>query len=91
VRSTIIFFFLCFLHLSLYAQNYPLYNGYFLNPYIYNPAAAATERLQVNAGYRRQWLEIPNSPAITSLTVNSLMDERVLVLGLSLVRLQEDF
>jgi type IX secretion system PorP/SprF family membrane protein len=56
------------------AQNYPIYNGYFLNPYIYNPAAAATERLQVNASYRRQWFGIPGAPSISSLTASTLLD-----------------
>jgi len=57
------------------AQNYPTYDGYFLNPFIYNPAAAATEQLQINAGYRRQWFGIPGAPSISSLTVNTLMDK----------------
>ena len=56
------------------AQNYPTYDGYFLNPFIYNPAAAATDRLQINAGYRRQWFGIPGAPSISSLTVSTLLD-----------------
>jgi len=57
------------------AQNYPLYDGYFLNPFVYNPAAAATERVQVNAGYRRQWFGIAGAPTIFTLTGSVLVDE----------------
>jgi len=57
------------------AQNYPTYDGYFLNPFIYNPAAAATDQLKVNASYRRQWFGIPGAPSISSLTASSLLDK----------------
>lgn len=60
---------------EIFAQNYPLYDGYFLNPYIYNPAAAATERVQINAGYRRQWFGISGAPTIATLTGTVLLDE----------------
>ncbi len=63
------------------AQNYPTYDGYFLNPYIYNPAAAATSQLQINASYRRQWFGIAGAPSISSLTVNSLLDKTRAGLG----------
>jgi len=61
---------------GLRAQNYPIYNGYFLNPFSYNPAAAATERIQANAAYRRQWVEIPGAPAVLNLSVSTLLNER---------------
>ncbi len=61
---------------GLKAQNYPIYNGYFLNPFSYNPAAAATERIQANAAYRRQWVEIPGAPTIINLSVSTLLNER---------------
>ncbi len=61
---------------GLKAQNYPIYNGYFLNPFTYNPAAAATERIQANAAYRRQWVEIPGAPSIINLSVSTLLNER---------------
>lgn len=75
MRRTLVLLLVCVISKSLIAQNYPLYNGYFLNPFIYNPAAAASEQLQVNAGYRRQWLEIPNAPTVFSLTANTLLNE----------------
>ena len=77
-------FLLLFVILSSYetsAQNYPTYDGYFLNSFIYNPAAAATDRLQINASYRRQWFGIPGAPSISSLTINSLLDKRRVGLG----------
>ncbi len=72
------FFLLSFIILSGYeasAQNYPTYDGYFLNPFIYNPAAAATDQFQINAAYRRQWFGIPGAPSISTLTASSLLDQ----------------
>lgn len=66
---------------DLSAQNYSLYNGYFLNPFIYNPAAAATERLQIVTDYRRQWVGISGSPTISTLTLSTLVDKTRAGLG----------
>ncbi|MGC4023346.1 MAG: PorP/SprF family type IX secretion system membrane protein [Cyclobacteriaceae bacterium] len=60
---------------NIYAQNYPLYNGYFLNPFIFNPAAAATERMQLTLDYRKQWLGISGAPTVSSLTLSTLLNE----------------
>jgi type IX secretion system PorP/SprF family membrane protein len=57
------------------SQNYPVYNGYFVNPFIYNPAAAATDQIQVNASYRRQWFGIPSAPSISSFSVSTLIND----------------
>jgi type IX secretion system PorP/SprF family membrane protein len=71
-----LFFIFLLSSFGLKAQNYPIYNGYFLNPFSYNPAAAATERIQANAAYRKQWIEIPGSPTILNLSVSTLLNER---------------
>ena len=73
------------------AQNNPLYNGYFLNPFIYNPATAATDRLEINAGYRRQWFGIKGSPTISSLTVNTLINETRAGIGFRLTSFSRGF
>jgi len=59
---------------EVFAQNYSLYDGYFLNPYIYNPAAAASSRAQVFAGYRKQWFGISGAPTVFTLTGSTLLD-----------------
>ncbi len=73
------------------AQNYPTYDGYFLNSFIYNPAAAATDQLQINAGYRRQWFGIPGAPSISSLTVSSLLDKTRAGLGFKMSSFSRGF
>lgn len=59
---------------EVFAQNYSLYDGYFINPYIYNPAAAASSRAQVYAGYRKQWFGISGAPTVFTLTGSTLID-----------------
>src|SRR5689334_6321325 len=59
---------------QVFAQNYSLYDGYFINPYIYNPAAAASSRAQVYAGYRKQWFGISGAPTVFTLTGSTLID-----------------
>lgn len=59
---------------EVFAQNYSLYDGYFINPYIYNPAAAASSRAQVFAGYRKQWFGIAGAPTVFTLTGSTLID-----------------
>jgi type IX secretion system PorP/SprF family membrane protein len=45
-----------------------------LNPYVYNPAAAASSRAQVFAGYRKQWFGISGAPTVFTLTGSTLVD-----------------
>ena len=41
------------------AQQTPLYNQYFLNPYLYNPATVGLgEEAKAYFLYRRQWIDI---------------------------------
>jgi type IX secretion system PorP/SprF family membrane protein len=59
----------------LHAQNYPVYNSFYINPFLYNPAEALTEYTQVFALYRQQWLNVEGSPSTAVLTFNTLMNE----------------
>jgi len=39
----------------LFSQNYPIYSNYITNPYLVNPAEAASPQLNVFSSYRTQW------------------------------------
>src|SRR5687768_9074448 len=60
---------------SMQAQNYPVYNSYYINPYLYNPAEAATEFTYIFVNHRQQWLGIEGSPRLTTVNFNTLLNE----------------
>lgn len=60
---------------QLHAQNYPVYNSFYVNPFLYNPAEALTEYTQVFALYRQQWLNVEGAPSVAAVTFNTLMNE----------------
>ncbi len=46
-----------------YGQQYPYFNQYFLNPYLYNPATLGNSGFnELNFTYRQQWLGINDAP-----------------------------
>lgn len=52
-----------FLAISAYGQQYPIFSQYFLNPYLYNPAAIGNSGFnELNLTYRQQWLGIRDAP-----------------------------
>jgi type IX secretion system PorP/SprF family membrane protein len=55
------------------AQNQSVFNAYYLNPFLYNPATAATEYTHIFAHHRQQWVGINDAPVISALTINSLL------------------
>ena len=61
--------------LSLHAQNYPVYNSFYVNPFLYNPAEAVTEYSQVYALHRQQWMTVEGSPVLSTLTFTTLINE----------------
>jgi type IX secretion system PorP/SprF family membrane protein len=60
---------------STFAQNYGVYNSFYVNPYLYNPAEAATEFSYVYAMHRQQWMGIEGAPMLTGLSFNTLVNE----------------
>jgi type IX secretion system PorP/SprF family membrane protein len=60
---------------QLYAQNYPVYNAYFVNPYLYNPAAAGTSQAFLFLHYRQQWVNVEGAPQLYALSYNTLIDQ----------------
>jgi type IX secretion system PorP/SprF family membrane protein len=59
---------------SIYAQNYGLYNTFYSNPFLYNPAEALTEQTQVFIHHRQQWLAVEGAPTLSAITFNTLVD-----------------
>lgn len=59
---------------QLRAQNYSLYNSFYINPYLYNPAEASTNHAYVFANYRKQWLNIEGAPTNATLNYNTQID-----------------
>ncbi len=59
----------------LQAQNFPVYNSFYVNPFLYNPAEALTEYTQVFALHRQQWLVVEGAPIVSTLTFNTLLNE----------------
>lgn len=69
-----------FLALSLlgvyggYAQNYPVYNSYYINPYLYNPAEAATDYSYIFLDHRRQWVGIEGAPTLSTISFTTMFN-----------------
>jgi type IX secretion system PorP/SprF family membrane protein len=61
--------------LSASAQNYPVYNSFYVNPFLYNPAEAATEFTYVYVTHRQQWMGIEGAPVLSTVSFNTLLDE----------------
>jgi type IX secretion system PorP/SprF family membrane protein len=57
-----------------YAQNYAVYNSFYVNQYLYNPAEAATENAYLYIMHRQQWMGIEGAPMLTGLSYNSLIN-----------------
>lgn len=74
IRLLLLIFITAAAALSSSGQNYPVYNSYIVNPYLYNPAEAASGRMVAFANFRQQWTGIDGAPTITTLNFNSLLD-----------------
>jgi type IX secretion system PorP/SprF family membrane protein len=67
-----------------YAQNYAVYNSYYLNPYLYNPAEAASEYTYVFVNHRQQWMGIEGAPVLTTVNFNTMLDNTHSGVGIKL-------
>jgi len=67
--------------ISVRAQNYPVYNSFFVNPYLYNPAEALTEYTTIYALHRQQWMNVEGSPVTSAITFTTLLNESRAGLG----------
>lgn len=65
-------FFLVIHVMPLKAQVNVVYNQFFMNPYLYNPAYAGVEgHSVVFALYRQQWMNFESSPAISNVSFHT--------------------
>jgi type IX secretion system PorP/SprF family membrane protein len=63
---------LLFLAFSLKAQQVPLYNLYYTNPIIYNPAAAGLQGgINAFVSHKKQWSGITGAPVINTVTFDT--------------------
>jgi type IX secretion system PorP/SprF family membrane protein len=53
------------------AQNYPVYNSYYINRYLYNPAEALTDYTYIFVNHRRQWTGVEGAPVLSTINVST--------------------
>ena len=66
------------------AQNYSVYNSYYINPYLYNPAEAASEYTYVFANHRQQWMNIEGAPVFSTVNFTTMLDNSHSAIGVKL-------
>lgn len=64
-----------FLFSSSFAQNYAVYNSYYVNPFLYNPAEAASEYTWIFVNHRQQWMKVDGAPVLTTFNAHTLLNE----------------
>src|SRR5690606_2407383 len=70
------------------AQNLPVYNSYYINPYLYNPAEAATDYAYVFVNHRQQWMNIEGAPVLTTVNFNTRFDNSRGAIGVKMSNFQ---
>src|SRR3954465_5907224 len=71
LSTVLVFALLCVSGFRSLAQNYPVYSGYYINNYLYNPAEALTDYTYVYVNHRRQWLGVEGAPVVSTINVNT--------------------
>lgn len=66
------------------AQNFPVYNSYYINPYLYNPAEAASDYTYIFANHRQQWMNIEGAPVVTTMNFNTMLDNSRSAIGVKM-------
>lgn len=66
------------------AQNFPVYNSYYINPYLYNPAEAASSYTYIFANHRQQWMNIEGAPVLTTMNFNTMLDNSHSAIGVKM-------
>ena len=62
---------LIFGNINVFSQEYSIYQNYYLNPSLINPAVAGTENYpSADLSVRKQWVGIPDAPTTYLLAVN---------------------
>ncbi len=85
IRSILLFFsFYCLCSLS-HAQNYPVYNHFYVNPYLYNPAEAGhILRPVVSINHRQQWREIEGAPVLSTFSFHTPFNKSNALAGVNI-------
>lgn len=68
----------------LAAQNFPVYNSYYINPYLYNPAEAASDYTHIFVNHRQQWMNIEGAPVLTTVNFNTMLDNSRSAVGVKM-------
>ncbi len=77
---------------DLFGQQIPLFQQYYYNPFVYNPAYTGYDTdANVFLLHRAQWLDIPGKPVTTAVTFDAPIKPKNIGLGLSLYNDQTDF
>ncbi|MDQ3394035.1 MAG: PorP/SprF family type IX secretion system membrane protein [Bacteroidota bacterium] len=77
-------FILSILSLAAIAQQLPIYNQYFNNPYIYNPAFAGSQNAAyIYLNHKQQWMGIEGAPVTSSFSFNTPAGRRA-ALGMNI-------
>jgi type IX secretion system PorP/SprF family membrane protein len=63
------------------AQNYPVYNSFMVNPYLYNPAEVASDYFYVFFNHRQQWTGIDGAPTLSTVNFSTLLNETFTGIG----------
>lgn len=69
---------------TAFAQNLPVYNSYYINPYLYNPAEVASDYTYVFVNHRQQWMNIEGAPVLTTVNFNTMLDNSHSAFGVKL-------
>lgn len=63
-----------------YAQEAPIHNQFFMNPFVYNPAYAGhDEHPVVYLSHRRQWMGIEGAPVSSNLSFHTELNESLAI------------
>jgi type IX secretion system PorP/SprF family membrane protein len=81
LTSSVLAFLLVTFSFSVRSQNLPVYNSFYANAFLYNPASVATEDMYIFLHHRQQWLGIQGSPVLSVISINSLIDRSRTGLG----------
>lgn len=69
--------------LKVSAQQTPIYSQYYMNPYLYNPAAAGGNGTRLFFHYRNQWVNIEGSPETYAFTFDGKLKGEQVGLGVT--------
>jgi type IX secretion system PorP/SprF family membrane protein len=76
--KTTLFLLLLLTSFTAFAQSPPVFSQFFANPYQFNPSYAAHRGYaEANLFYRRQWLDINNTPTVGALNIQAPVGRNV--------------